>query len=195
MRMDAITPLKERSGTGRKLSPVTYGEGSLADRLIQTDRHGLRYPTRFGSIEEEVVEPWISLLTLGVRDIERSRRFYRDGLGWLMSEASTGDVAFFRTGGVVLALYKRELLAADANLSPEGSGFSGIGLAHNVATRELVDAALEAAVAAGGTLLKLGTAVEWGGYTGYFADPDGFLWEIAWNPGFPLREDGSIDLP
>jgi catechol 2,3-dioxygenase-like lactoylglutathione lyase family enzyme len=141
------------------------------------------------------MEPWISLMTLGVRDIERSRRFYRDGLGWPMSAASADDVAFFHTGGVVLALYKRELLAADANLSPEGSGFAGIGLAHNVATRELVDAALEAAVAAGGTLLKSGTETEWGGYTGYFADPDGFLWEIAWNPDFPLREDGSIDLP
>jgi catechol 2,3-dioxygenase-like lactoylglutathione lyase family enzyme len=141
------------------------------------------------------MDPWISLMTLGVRDIERSRRFYRDGLGWPMSAASSEDVAFFHTGGVVLALYKRELLAADANLSPEGSGFSGIGLAHNVATRELVDAALEAAVAAGGMLLKPGTAVEWGGYTGYFADPDGFLWEIAWNPDFPLREDGTIALP
>ncbi len=141
------------------------------------------------------MDPWISLMTLGVRDIERSRRFYRDGRGWPMSAASSEDVAFFHTGGVVLALYKRELLAADANLSPEGSGFSGIGLAHNVATRELVDAALEAAVAAGGTLLKPGTAVEWGGYTGYFADPDGFLWEIAWNPDFPLREDGTIALP
>lgn len=141
------------------------------------------------------MEPWISLMTLGVRDIERSRRFYREGLGWPMSAASTRDVAFFRTGGVVLALYKRELLAADANLSPAGSGFTGIGLAQNVATPELVDAALEAAVAAGGELLKPGTETEWGGYTGYFADPDGFLWEIAWNPGFPLQEDGSIDLP
>ena len=91
---------------------MTYGEVSLADRLIQTDRHGLRYPTRFRSIEEEVADPWISLLILG-----------------------------------------------------------------------------------GGTLLKPGTETEWGGYVGYFADPDRFLWEIAWNPGFPLREDGSIDLP
>ena len=141
------------------------------------------------------MNPWISLMTLGVRDIERSRRFYRDGLGWPMSAASTEDVTFFRTGGVVLALYKRELLAADANLSPDGSGFAGISLAHNVATRELVDAALEAAVDAGGRLLKPGTETAWGGYIGYFADPDDFLWEIAWNPGFPLREDGSIELP
>ena len=143
------------------------------------------------------MDPWISLMTLGVRDIERSRRFYRDGLGWPVSTASTEseDVAFVKTGGVVLALYKRELLAADAGLSPEGSGFAGIALAHNVAMRELVDAALEAAVDAGGTLLKPGTEAEWGGHTGYLADPDGFLWEIAWNPSFPLREDGSIDLP
>jgi catechol 2,3-dioxygenase-like lactoylglutathione lyase family enzyme len=143
------------------------------------------------------MDPWISLITLGVRDVERSRRFYRDGLGWPESTASTEteDVAFFQAGGVALALYKRELLAADAGLSPEGSGFAGFALAHNVAERGLVDAALEAAVDAGGTLLKPGTEAEWGGYTAYFADPDGFLWEIAWNPSFPLRENGSIELP
>jgi uncharacterized protein len=129
--------------------------------------------------------------TRRARDIERSRRFYRDGLGGPMSLASTEDVAFFRIGGVMLALYKREMLTADANLSPEGSGLAGIGLAHNVAARELVDAALEAAVHVGGTLLKPGTETEWGGHTGYFADPDGFPWEIAWNPEFPLREDGQ----
>ena len=141
------------------------------------------------------MDPWISLVTLGVRDIERSRRFYQDGLGWPLSSASTEDVAFFHTGGVVLALYKRVLLAADANLSPEGSGFVGMALAHNVATRELVDAALKTAIAAGATLLKPATDGKWGGYSGYFADPDGFPWEIAWNPGFPLREDGTIALP
>ena len=132
------------------------------------------------------------MITLGVRDIERTRRFYRDGLGWPVSPASTEDVAFFRIGGVMLALYKRELLTADANLSPEGSGFAVIGLAHNVAAREVVDAALEPAVHVGGTLLKPGTETEWGGYTGYFADPDGFLWEIAWNLEFPLIEAGTI---
>jgi hypothetical protein len=129
-----------------------------------------------------------------VRDLARSRRFYQDGLGWPLSAASTEEIAFFRTGSVVLALYPRALLAADANLSPVGSGFTGIALAHNVASPELVDVALEAAIAAGGTLLKPGTEAEWGGYSGYFADPDGFAWEIAWNPGFPLREDGTIDL-
>ena len=141
------------------------------------------------------MDPWISLITLGVRDLECSRRFYRDGLGWPVSTTGTEDVAFFHTGGVVLALYKRELLAGDAGLSPEGSGFARFALAHNVATRELVDAALDTAVDAGATLLKPGTEAEWGGYTGYFADPDGFLWEVAWNPGFPLQKDGSIKLP
>jgi uncharacterized protein len=118
------------------------------------------------------MDPWTSLITLGVRDVERLRRFYRDALGWREWAASTEseDVAFFKTGGVVLALYKRELLAADADLSLEGSGFAGIAVAHNIATRELVDAALEAVVDAGGTLLTSGTEAEWGGYTGYFAD-------------------------
>ena len=141
------------------------------------------------------MDPWISLITLGVRDLTRSRRFYQEGLGWPLSMASTDDVAFFHTGGVVLALYPRELLAADANITPEGSGFPEIALAHNVAARELVNAALEAAIGAGGRLLKPATEAEWGGYSGYFADPDGFAWEIAWNPGFPLREDGTIELP
>jgi uncharacterized protein len=109
-------------------------------------------------------------------------------------QVSTEDVAFFQTGGVVLALYPGELLAADANISSEGVGFPGIAPAHNVSTRELVDTAREAAVAAGGPLLKSGTEAEWGGYTGYFTDPDGFLWELAWNPGFPLQEDGTIEL-
>ena len=126
------------------------------------------------STEEERVNPWISLITLGVRDLARSRRFYQEGLGWPLSSASTVDVTFFDTGGVVLALYPRELLAADADISPEGAGFHGFALAHNVATRALVDTALEAAVAAGGTLLKPATEAEWSGYSGYFADPDGF---------------------
>ncbi len=141
------------------------------------------------------MEARISLITLGVGDFERARRFYRDGLGWPMSGASGEDVAFFRTGGVVLALYPRPLLAADAHLSPDGSGFGGIALAHNVATREAVDAVLAEAVAAGATLLKPAVDAEWGGYSGYFADPDGYPWEVAWNPHFPLGPDGSVQLP
>jgi predicted enzyme related to lactoylglutathione lyase len=100
------------------------------------------------------VEPRISLVTLGVRDLRRAVRFYEEGLGWPRSSVGGDEVAFFRTGGVVLALFPREALAADANLPAAGSGFGGVALAHNVARRELVDAALTAAVAAGGTVLK-----------------------------------------
>lgn len=141
------------------------------------------------------MEPYISLITLGVAELERSLRFYRDGLGWPVSSASGGDVAFFRTGGVVLALYPRELLAADAHLDASGSGFGGIALAQNVHSKDAVDRALEAAVNAGGTLLKAAEDVEWGGYSGYFADPDGHPWEVAWNPFFPLDVDGRVTLP
>jgi catechol 2,3-dioxygenase-like lactoylglutathione lyase family enzyme len=106
------------------------------------------------------VDPWISLITLGVRDLARSQRFYQDGLGWPLSAAIPEDVAFFHTGGVVLALYKRELLAAETKISAEESGFARFGLAHNVATWEQVDTALEAAVAADGSLLQPGTEAE-----------------------------------
>jgi catechol 2,3-dioxygenase-like lactoylglutathione lyase family enzyme len=142
-----------------------------------------------------VVDPRISLVTLGTRDLERAIRFYRDGLGWPMSSASGGDVAFFKTGGAVLALYPRHLLAEDAQIVEIGSGFGGIALAHNVGSREQVDAVLAEAVAAGATLLKAARTAAWGGYSGYFADPDGYPWEVAWNPGFPLAEDGSVQLP
>ena len=141
------------------------------------------------------MEARISLATLGVADLARSLRFYRDGLGWPVSSASAGDVAFFRTGGAVLALYPRDLLAADANLPAAGSGFGGIALAHNVRSKEQVDAVLALAAAAGASILKPAQVPEWGGYSGYFADPDGYPWEVAWNPGFPLAVDGSVQLP
>jgi uncharacterized protein len=144
---------------------------------------------------EDDVEPRITLITLGVRDLARARRFYHEGLGWPLSSASTDDVAFLRTGGTVLALWSREDLAADAGVPSAGSGFPGISLAHNVASKELVDAALAEAVAAGGTLVKAGGDVFWGGYTGYFVDPEGYLWEVAWNPGWPLGPDGLLQLP
>ncbi len=136
----------------------------------------------------------ISIVTLGVADLERSRRFYRDGLGWPLAAASSDGIAFFRTSGAVLALCPRDQLAADASLPAAGSGFGGITLAQNVARRELVDAALARAVSAGATLLKPAADAFWGGYSGYFADPDGYPWEVAWNPFFPLAADGSLQL-
>jgi catechol 2,3-dioxygenase-like lactoylglutathione lyase family enzyme len=142
------------------------------------------------------LEPRITLITLGVRDLDRALRFYRDGLGWPVSSASVaGEVAFLRSHGAVLALYPRDLLAIDAHLPAEGSGFGGIALAHNVHQRADVDTILAQAMAAGGSILKPAVEAEWGGYHGYFADPDGFPWEIAWNPGFPFAPDGSLDLP
>jgi catechol 2,3-dioxygenase-like lactoylglutathione lyase family enzyme len=141
------------------------------------------------------MEPRLSLVTLGVQDLERAIRFYRDGLGWPLSSASSGDVAFFRTRGAVVALFPRELLAADARLPAAGVGFGGITLAHNVATKDQVDSVLAEAMAAGATILKPAETADWGGYSGYFADLDGHPWEVAWNPYFPFGADGSLQLP
>jgi catechol 2,3-dioxygenase-like lactoylglutathione lyase family enzyme len=130
------------------------------------------------------MEPRVSFITLGVRDLERSIRFYRDGLG-LPQRPTPPTVAFFEMGRTWLSLYPRELLAADAGVPAEGSGFAGIALAHNVRSTAEVDALLAQAAAVGGRLVKAGHHTDWGGYAGYFADPDGFLWEVAWNPRFP----------
>ena len=131
------------------------------------------------------MEPRITLVTLGVSDLGRSIRFYRDGLGLPQRETPEG-VAFFEMRGMWLSLYAREALAEDATVSPGGSGFRGFTLAHNVRSPEAVDRLLAEAVAAGATLVKPGQPVFWGGYSGYFADPDGFLWEVAWNPDLPV---------
>ncbi len=141
------------------------------------------------------MEQRLSLVTLGVADVAASRAFY-ERLGWTASAASQEGIAFFKAGGAVLALYGRRALAEDARLpdAPAG-GFGGIALAHNVRSREEVDTVLAAAVTAGGRLLAPAEEAFWGGYSGYFADPDGYPWEVAWNPGFPLAEDGSIELP
>ncbi len=141
------------------------------------------------------MEPRISLITLGVADLSRALRFYRDGLGWPLSRASVGDIAFFQAGGVILALYPRTLLAADARQPDEGHGFGGITLAHNVRQKADVDRVLTDAVTAGGHLLKPAEEADWGGYSGYFADPDGHPWEVAWNPFFSFNPDGSLYLP
>lgn len=142
------------------------------------------------------MQPRVSLITLGVQDLERARRFYEQGLGWQASSASVGDVVFFQlAGGMVLGLYPRHELAKDAKLADEGSGFGGITLAHNVAERDQVDAAIAELVEAGGTLLKPAEDAFWGGRSGYVADPDGYPWEVAWNPGFPMDAAGGIHLP
>lgn len=142
------------------------------------------------------MEPRVSLITLGVADVAASRRFY-ERLGWRASGASQADIAFFQLGGLALALYGRASLAADAGLTLPQSppSFGGITLAQNVHHQHEVDAILAAAVAAGGRLLKPARTTEWGGYSGYFADPDGHPWEVAWNPYFPLDAEGRLHLP
>ena len=130
------------------------------------------------------MEPRISIITLGVADLPRAVEFYRDGLGLNLYDENTESIAFFQNRGTWLALYPREALAADVGIDAEGSGFSGVTLAHNVRTREEVDALLEVGVAAGATLVKPAQDTFWGGYSGYFADPEGYLWEVAWNPHF-----------
>jgi catechol 2,3-dioxygenase-like lactoylglutathione lyase family enzyme len=129
------------------------------------------------------MEPRISLITLGVADLDRAIRFYRDGLGLPMREGSEG-VAFFMTKGTWLGLFPWNELAADATVPAEGSGFRGFTLAHNLRSKEEVDALLAHVQTVGATLVKPAQDAEWGGYTGYFADPDGYLWEVAWNPFF-----------
>ncbi|MCC6658471.1 MAG: VOC family protein [Rhodocyclaceae bacterium] len=136
----------------------------------------------------------ISFITLGVRDLARSRAFYA-ALGWRESSGSQPAVAFFQAGSVAFALFARESLAEDANVPSSGSGFAGFTLAHNVASEEAVVATLREAVAAGGRLVREGEKAPWGGFRGYFADPDGFLWEVCFNPFFPLDEDGFVRLP
>jgi catechol 2,3-dioxygenase-like lactoylglutathione lyase family enzyme len=145
------------------------------------------------------MEPRLTVVTLGVSDLERAVAFYRDGLGWPLSGASNEEIAFFEVGGTVLALYPYEALAADANMEadadPQGGGFSGFTLAQNVADREQVSRVLREAEVAGAKIVKEAQDVFWGGHSGYFADPDGHLWEVAWSPDIPLAEDGSLMMP
>ena len=138
------------------------------------------------------MDPRLNIVTLGVAELERAARFYRDGLGWAPA-VETGDFMLFDLGGVALALYPRDLLAEDAGAKP-GRGFGGVTLAQNVRSREEVDRVIAGAVAAGATLLRQASEKEWGGYSGYFADPDGHPWEIAHHPGFELDARGRLVL-
>ena len=140
------------------------------------------------------MEQRVSIITLGVADLERSRAFY-EKLGWRQSMGKSDGIIFFQAGGMAFALYPREELAKDVNVSGEGGGFAGIALAYNARSREDVDAVMAEVEAAGAKLLKPAQEAFWGGYSGYFADPDGFLWEVAWNPFFPIAKDGAIQIP
>lgn len=138
------------------------------------------------------VEQRVSLITLGVEDLARSRRFYEQGLGWAPS-ASGEDIVFYQLPGIALALFDRDSLAEDTRHPIDGR-FSGITIAINQRSEADVDAVLTQAQAAGATLLKPAEKVFWGGYSGYFADPDGHVWEVALNPHWTLNEDGTLTI-
>ncbi len=140
------------------------------------------------------LERRISIVTLGVADVAASTAFY-ERLGWKKSSASQEGVTFIQMKGTVLALFGRHALARDAEVADSEPGFSGVTLAHNVSSPTGVDAVIKFAVSCGATLVKAPHKVSWGGYSGYFADPDGHLWEVAHNPFFPLDEHGHVVLP
>jgi hypothetical protein len=132
------------------------------------------------------MEAHISIITLGVADLNRSIDFYRTGLGLPTTHKEGEGIAFFQLRGTWLALYPHAALAEDAGLPPVRAAFGGITLANNVASKQEVDRVIAQALAAGATLLRPAADMVWGGYSGYFADPDGHPWEVAWNPGLPL---------
>lgn len=137
------------------------------------------------------MEQRISLITLGVRDLAAARRFYEAGLGFRRNN-SEEEVAFYQLPGFVLALWDRAELAADALLADSPPGFSGVALAYNTRSRAEVDEVLNQAREAGGTPQKPAAATPWGGYSGYFLDPDGHLWEVAHNPEWTIDDNGAI---
>ncbi len=135
----------------------------------------------------------LSLITLGVADVAAARAFY-ERLGWTASASSQDDVTFFQAGGMVIALWTRGELATDSGVT-DGGGWGGVTLAYNVGSPADVDATLAEAEAAGANIPRRGAETFWGGYSGVFVDPDGHPWEVAHNPFWELRGDGSIELP
>jgi uncharacterized protein len=134
----------------------------------------------------------VSLITLGVSDLDRSRRFY-EALGWSAGPQPADDVVFFQAGGFIVALWDREKLAKDSGVQ-DGGGWGGVTLAHNVSSPEEVDAIMEEARKAGATIARAAGETFWGGYSGAFVDQDGHPWEIAHNPAWKLHDDGSVSL-
>ena len=138
------------------------------------------------------MEQRVSLLTLGVADLRRARAFY-EALGWTTDSSPEDDVVFFQSGGMILALWGRSNLAEDSGVE-DGGGWGGVTLAYNTRSQEEVDAVLAQAEAAGARIPRPGGKTFWGGYSGIFVDPDGHPWEVAHNPAWVVREDGSVSL-
>ncbi len=135
----------------------------------------------------------LSLITLGVSDLGRARAFY-EALGWTTGAAPADDVVFFQAGGMILALWDRKRLAEDSGVRDRG-GWGGVTLAHNVRSPDEVDAVIEEARAAGAAVPREPGETFWGGYSGVFVDPEGHPWEVAYNPRWTIRDDGSVELP
>jgi catechol 2,3-dioxygenase-like lactoylglutathione lyase family enzyme len=149
--------------------------------------------------DSRAIYPWfmeqrVSLITIAVRDLPRSRRFYESGLGWKPSFRND-EIAFYQIGGAVFGLFQLANFLADTQLGPDTVKIGAVALAHNVRSQQEVDAVMGEAALAGARVLKPARETPWGGYSGYFADPDGQPWEVAFNPGWPLREDGTIAIP
>jgi uncharacterized protein len=140
------------------------------------------------------MRPCLHLITLGTRDLAAARAFY-ESLGYRAAKGTTAKVVFMMAGGVILALYDRSALATAAGVSADGTGFSGVMLARNAESEAEVEASLQRAVEAGGAIVKTAQATPWGGYAGYFSDRDGYVWEVTYNPAWPIDEDGVIRLP
>ncbi|MGV3538750.1 MAG: VOC family protein [Rufibacter sp.] len=139
-----------------------------------------------------MLEPRITLITLGVQDVAAATAFYEDVFGWTRASASQEGITFFQLNGLQLALFGKEALAEDAHLPAQGSGFKGFSLAHNLRSEAEVDALFQYLASKGVALTKQPEKVFWGGYSGYFSDPDGHLWEVAYNPYLPLDEKGNV---
>jgi uncharacterized protein len=138
------------------------------------------------------MEQRVSLVTLGVSDLQRARQFY-EALGWTTNAEPGADVVFFQAGGMILALWGREELAVDSGVQDRG-GFGGVMLAHNARSPTEVDRLMEEARRAGATISRRAAETFWGGYSGVFVDPDGHPWEVAYNPHWTLEVDGSVSL-
>lgn len=140
------------------------------------------------------MKPSISVVTLGVSDFKRSLDFYKNGLGWPTSATKRDKIAFFGLNGTILALYDRGSLAEDAMVSPKGNGFPGVTLAHNTKSEKEVDEIFSQIGKLGVRIVKKPQKAPWGGYSGYFADPDGHLWEVVYNPYWKINQKGNVVL-
>lgn len=143
--------------------------------------------------ESPTMDQRVSLLTLGVKDLAVSKKFYVDGLGW-KPVFENKEIIFFQTGGMVFALFLRDHLAEDFGAEPKTFGRAPMSLGYNVRMKNDVDSIIQRARSAGATILTPASDKSWGGYSGYFADPDGFAWEVAWNPAWRLAPDGGLEF-